>query len=81
MNADIAKELDIMSTSKFNELLEDRVCDDKLSYIDAIVDICSKTGLEMESVPALLNNRTRKIILNEASNLNMLKNKGAKLPV
>ena len=81
MNADIAKELDIMSTSKFNELLEDRESDDKISYIDAIVDICSKTGLEIESVPSLLNNRTRKILRNEATNLNMLKKKGAKLPV
>ena len=81
MITDISKELDIMSTTKFNELLEDKVSDNRISYIDAIVDICAKTGLEIESVPSLLNNRTRKILRNEATNLNMLKKKGAKLPV
>jgi hypothetical protein len=81
LKPNIAKELDIMSNTKFNELLEDRLKDDKISYIDAIVDICAKTGLEIESVPSLLNNRTRKILRNEAANLNMLKKKGATLPV
>ena len=81
MSTNISKELDIMSTTKFNQLLEERVSTDRISYIDAIVDICQKTGLEIESVPSLLNNRTRKIIRNEAANLNMLKTQGAKLPV
>ena len=77
----IANELDIMTSVKFRELLEEKVAQDNVSYIDAIVDICEKTGLEIESVPKMLNMKTKKILRNEATNLNMLKKKGARLPV
>ena len=77
----IANELDIMTSVKFRELLEEKVAQDNVSYIDAIVDICEKTGLEIESVPRMLNMKTKKILRNEATNLNMLKKKGARLPV
>jgi len=78
---DIAKELDIMTSAKFRELLEEKVAKDNVSYLDAIVDICERTGLEIESVPKMLNMKTKKILRNEATNLNMLKKKGARLPV
>ena len=78
---DIAKELDIMTSVKFRQLLEEKVAQDNVSYLDAIVDICEKTGLEIESVPRMLNVKTKKILRNEATNLNMLKKKGARLPV
>jgi len=78
---DIAKELDIMTSAKFRELLEEKVAKDNVSYLDAIVDICERTGLEIESVPKMLNMKMKKILRNEATNLNMLKKKGARLPV
>ena len=78
---DIAKELDIITPAKFRELLEDKVAQDNVTYLDAIVDICERTGLEIESVPRMLNIKTKKILRNEATNLNMLKKKGARLPV
>ena len=37
---DIAKELDIITPVKFRELLEEKVTQDKVTYLDAIVDIC-----------------------------------------
>ena len=70
---DIAKELDIITPVKFRELLEEKVTQDNVTYLDAIVDICERTGLEIESVPRMLNMKTKKILRNEAPNLNMLK--------
>jgi len=78
----ISDELDIMTPTKFRQMLEERVLsDNNVSYMDAIVDICEKTGLEIESVPKMLSIKTKKILRNEATNLNMLKKKGARLPV
>ena len=78
---DIAKEHDIITPVKFRELLEEKVTQDNVTYLDAIVDICETTGLEIESVPRMLNMTKKKILRNEATNLNMLKKKGARLPV
>jgi len=77
----ISDELDIMTPTKFRQMLEERVLSDNVSYMDAIVDICEKTGLEIESVPKMLSIKTKKILRNEATNLNMLKKRGARLPV
>jgi hypothetical protein len=77
----ISDELDIMTPTKFRQMLEERVLSDNISYMDAIVDICEKTGLEIESVPKMLSMKTKKILSNEATNLNMLKKRGARLPV
>ena len=77
----ISDELDIMTSTKFRQMLEERVLSDNISYMDAIVDICEKTGLEIESVPKMLSMKTKKILSNEATNLNMLKKRGARLPV
>ena len=77
----ISDELDIMTPTKFRQMLEERVLSDNISYMDAIVDICEKRGLEIESVPKLVSMKTKKILSNEATNLNMLKKRGARLPV
>ena len=77
----ISDELDIMTPTKFRQMLEERVLSDNISYMDAIVDICEKTGLEIESVPKMLSMKTKKILSNEATNLNMLNKRGARLPV
>ena len=63
-------------------MLQERVSKDNMTYVDAIVDICAKKGIELESVPKLLTPKIRKIIQNEAITLNMLKPKsGKKLPI
>ena len=77
----LKEELDIMTPAKFRSLVEKKVADDGISYIDAIVDVCQKTGFEIESVPKMLTNKTKKILRNEATNMNMLKKKGARLPL
>lgn len=76
----LKKELDIMTPAKFRSLVEKKVADGGISYIDAIVDVCQKTGFEIESVPKMLTNKTKKILRNEATNMNMLKKRGARLP-
>jgi hypothetical protein len=76
----VSKELVIMTPEKFSELLDHRLSSG-MRYIDAIVDICEKTGIEIETVPKLMTPKIRKRIKSEAESLNMLKRKGARLPV
>lgn len=76
----VPKELVIMTPEKFSELLDHRLTAG-MRYIDAVVDICEKTGIEIETVPKLMTSKIRKRIKSEAESLNMLKRKGARLPV
>ena len=77
----VAKELDIMTPEKFQEHLTERLSRG-MKHIDAIVDICEKTGLEFENVPKLLSSKMRKTIKLEATCLNMMKIKGPRrLPI
>lgn len=79
--ATVITELQIITQTMFFEMLNERVTKNNMSYVDAIVDICDTQGVEIESVPKLLNQKTRKLIQNEALALNMLKRKGARLPI
>jgi hypothetical protein len=77
----VITELQIITQTMFFEMLNERVTKNNMSYVDAIVDICDTQGVEIESVPKLLNQKIRKLIQNEALALNMLKRKGARLPI
>jgi len=75
--------VNFITQEKFIELVETAVRDKRISYMDAIVLICEEIKLEYESVPKLINNKMKKLIKNEASSLNMMKNKrkSARLPL
>jgi len=53
----------------------------KSSYIDAIVEYCKITGLEIEVAASLVNPNLRAKIENDAMDKNMMKEKGSRLPL
>lgn len=66
-------ELSIMTQERFISTIERTVAEKNISYLDAIMHICENSGLELEMVPRLISPRIKKILTNEATNLNLLK--------
>ena len=71
----------IMTSETFARMVEDRVFNKGMTYIDACLDVCTTSGLEPESVPRLINPRIKKLIHSEALGSNLIKRTGAKLPI
>jgi hypothetical protein len=71
----------IMSSNTFISLVEERISDKGMSYLEAITDVCEKTGLEFENVSKLMTPTMRKLLAAEATSLNMLKRTGSRLPI
>jgi putative aminopeptidase FrvX len=66
---------------KFAFDIDTMVANSGSSYIEAIVDYCTQTGLEIEIASSLINKTLRKKIENEAADKNLLKVKSARLPI
>ena len=49
--------------------------------MDAVLLYCNETGLDPSSIKSLVNKTLKENIAYEAQNLNMLKEKTAKLPI
>ena len=64
----------------FSQLIETMVAENKMSYIDAVVHHCEKTGFEVEIAATLLTPLVKSKISDEAQSLNMIK-KVNKLPI
>ena len=64
----------------FSELIETLVTEKKMTYIDAIVHHCERTGFEVELAATLLTPLVKSKISDEAQALNMIK-KVNKLPL
>ena len=77
----VTDNLQVITQEMFFEMIEDRIVKAKMSYVDAIVDICEKKNIDIESIPKLIDAKLRKILKNEALNLNMIKRSGRKLPI
>jgi hypothetical protein len=58
-----------------------RDSDKGMSYLEAITDVCEKTGLEFENVSKLMTPTMRKLLMSEASSLNLIKRTGSRLPI
>ncbi len=67
--------------AKFAKSIEEYVANTKYNYIDAIVEYCKTTGLEIEVAATLINSNLKSKIENVALDNNMLKEKGARLPI
>jgi len=67
--------------AKFAKSIEDFVIKTNYNYIDAIVEYCKETGLEIEVAATLINSNLKSKIENVALDNNMLKEKGARLPI
>ena len=62
-----------MSTSKFSKIITDMVEEKDITYMDAIMDYCYKNQLEVESASKLVNQKIKKLLNEEATKLNFIK--------
>lgn len=61
--------------------IERLVANTDFNYIEAIVEYCKQTGLEVEVAATLINSNLKSKIENDAMDLNLLKVKGSRLPI
>jgi hypothetical protein len=66
---------------KFAKSIEGMVANTDYNYIEAIVEHCKETGLEIEVAASLINQNLKAKIENDAMNNNLLKVKGNRLPI
>lgn len=64
----------------FAKEIENLVATTDLNYIEAIVEYCNRTGMEIEVASTLINNNLKSKIENDAQDLNLLP-KSARLPI
>lgn len=67
--------------SKFAKAIDALVANTDLNYIEAIVQYCKETGLEIEVAASLVNSNLKSKLANDAMDLNLLKDKGSRLPI
>ncbi len=61
-----------LSKSKFSKMIEESVIQKKLSYLDAILDICVKNNIEPEDVRKFVSPIIKDKLEAEAMSLNLL---------
>ena len=67
--------------AKFAKAIDVIVARTDYNYIEAILEHCKETGLEIEIAATLVNANLKSKIENDAMDNNMLKEKGARLPI
>ena len=71
----------IITPNKFALIIEDIVKSKRISYIDAILEYCKDNEIDPSNTKSMINKTLKEKIAYEAQNLNMLKEKVAKLPL
>jgi hypothetical protein len=66
---------------KFTLEIESLVANTDYTYLEAIVEHCKGTGLEMEVAATLITPNLKSKIHEQAEGLNMLKTKSNRLPI
>lgn len=66
---------------KFAKAIDALVANTDLNYIEAIIQYCKETGLEIEVAASLVNSNLKSKLANDAMDLNLLKDKGSRLPI
>jgi len=72
--------LEVMTTAKFSQMIEELAMDKRIPYMDAVVWYCEREDIEVEVAAKLINAVLKSKIEAEAQDLNFLP-KGAKLPL
>lgn len=67
--------------NKFARAIDSLVANTDYNYIEAIVEHCKKTGLEIEVAATLINANLKSKIEMDAMDHNLLKEKSARLPI
>ena len=73
--------MSIITPNKFAMLVEDIVRKKRISYIDAVVLYCTENQIDPATTKSMINKNLKEKIAYEAQELNMLKEKTAKLPI
>jgi|TARA_B110000285_G_scaffold183247_1_gene207344 predicted transcriptional regulator len=71
----------ILTPNKFALIVENMVKEQRISYIDAILEYCKDNNIDPSNTKAMISKTLKEKIAYEAQNLNMLKEKVAKLPI
>lgn len=66
---------------KFAFAIDSMVANTDYNYIEAIIEYCKQTGLEIEMAAKLINKTLKKKIESDAMDNNLLKVKNSKLPI
>lgn len=67
--------------AKFAKAIDGLVANTDFNYIEAIVEYCRQTGLEIEVAATLVNSNLKSKLTINAMDLNLLKEKGSRLPI
>ena len=67
--------------AKFAKAIDALVSKTDYNYIEAIVEYCKETGLEIEVAATLVNANLKSKLENDAMDNNMLKEKSSRLPL
>ena len=67
--------------AKFARAIDGLVANTDFNYIEAIVEYCKTTGLEIEVAATLVNANLKAKLTADAMDLNLLKEKGSRLPI
>lgn len=67
--------------NRFSKTIEYVVSETGYTYMEAILEHCKKYGLEFEVAASLISLNLKAKIENDAQQRNMLRGKGAKLPI
>lgn len=62
-----------MSELNFSMMIEKHVLETGQSYMDAVIDICDKNEIEIDSLRSAINNTIKEKIEIEAKSLRMMK--------
>ena len=63
---------EFMNKSKFSKIIEKHVVENKLTWIDAVVESCEETGIDPEDVKKYISPVIKEKIEAEARSLNYL---------
>ena len=66
---------------KFARAIDGLVANTDYNYIEAIVEYCKQTGLEIEVAATLVNANLKSKLTADAMDINLLKEKGSRLPI
>jgi hypothetical protein len=67
--------------AKFAKEIDQLVSETDYNYIEAIVNYCKTTGLEIEVASTLVNANLKAKLESDAMDNNLLKNKSRRLPI
>lgn len=67
--------------AKFAKSIETLVSGTDYNYIEAVIEHCKETGLEVEVAASLCNSNLKSKLENDAMDNNMFKVKSARLPL